>query len=84
MTRKTGKLVPNPKYWDYYDDCPQDLAVIANYKTTRSFGTACLAERVWDWLGITGILNECLGSKRSRLVQTAAIYMAARGNVILA
>jgi hypothetical protein len=79
---ETGKLIPNARYWDYYETPSENMFPSASFKSTCSFGTAFLSEHVMDSLGITEILDECLGDNRSRLVQTTAIYMFARGNVL--
>jgi transposase len=76
---KTNKLIPNAKYWEYYQPNSGELEVIASYSSNRSFGTEFLFDHIMTYLGINDILFSCL--KYPKLVKTAALYMAARGNV---
>ncbi|MDR3204822.1 MAG: hypothetical protein LBV23_08770 [Deltaproteobacteria bacterium] len=46
-----------------------------------SIGSAFLIGRIMSSHGLPQLLNECLGIKRSRMIQTAVLYMVARNNV---
>jgi transposase len=78
---QTGKLIPNAKYWEYYGYSLQDLEILPTSDSVRSIGASFLFDHVINYLGVAETLDECLGSKRASLVHTAALYMAARGDV---
>jgi hypothetical protein len=80
LDRETGLLIPNPKYYDHYDS-HNELTVFPEYTTIRRVGGTFLLGEIMKSLGIVEALDEALGEKRSRLAQTAAIYMVAKGNV---
>ncbi|MDR2353898.1 MAG: hypothetical protein LBF22_12245, partial [Deltaproteobacteria bacterium] len=77
----TGKLIPNARYFDFFGVDKSKIVVLPKYKPIISFGSAFLVEHIMDSVGLSEILTECLGEERSMKVQTAALYMAARGNV---
>jgi transposase len=76
---ETGKLIPNAKYWEYYGDSREPLEILPDFTSIRSFGAEFLIHYVMESLGLINILDECIGE--SSLLQTAILYMAARGNV---
>jgi transposase len=77
----TGKLIPNAKYWEYYGGTQAELEVLPAYESILSIGCSFLIEHIMNSLGLLETLTECLGRERASQVKTAAIYMAARGNV---
>jgi transposase len=79
LDSKSGMLVPNDTYWEYYGSSA--VEVLPDYNSVRSVGAAFLVGSVLASLGIPAMLSECLGKERSLLALTAALYMAARGNV---
>jgi transposase len=74
-------LIPNNNYWAHYGGDEAKLEVKPEYKSNRSVGGSYLFNRVLRQLRLPEMLDECLGEKRSALVQTAALHMVARGNV---
>jgi hypothetical protein len=77
----TGKLIPNAKYWEYYGGFSTKIDITTTYESIRSIGGSFLIEHIMNSLGLLETLNANLGTERSSLVQTAALYMATRGNV---
>jgi transposase len=77
----TGKLIPNARYWHYYGGSQAKIDVNPDYQSIRSIGGSFLIHYIMTSQGISKILVGCLGSERASLVQTAALYMATRGNV---
>ena len=77
---ETGKLIPNERYWDYYGRSATDRFIPA-FELVRRIGGAFLSGSVLKRLGISEILDQCFGAERAGLITTAALYMAAKGNV---
>jgi transposase len=77
----TGMLIPNDNYWLHYSDPEAQIVITPSYSSNRSVGGAYLFHRISSQLGLTEILDECLGKKRSASARTAALHMIARGNV---
>ena len=76
---ESGMLVPNDSYWAYYG--AGAVEVLPDYDSVRSVGASFLVGSVLSSLGVAGILDGALGAERAGLALTAALYMAARGNV---
>ena len=79
LDEESGMLVPNDSYWEHYGAGAIEL--LPSYDSVRSIGASFLTGKILEALGITEILSECLGQKRTGLAVTAVLYMAARGNV---
>jgi transposase len=80
LDEKAGKLIPNAKYFEFYGR-PDAQTPIVTYSSNRAVGASFLVGRIMDSLELTDVLDESLGVERSRLVQSAALYMVARDNV---
>jgi transposase len=76
----SGMLIPNDNYYAYYPDT--EIEFLPTYDSVRSIGAAFFFRRIFGDLGLTGILEEVLGTKRAGLAFTACLYMACRGNVM--
>ena len=76
----SNMLIPNDTYWEYYDD--NTIETLPSYDSVRSVGASFVLGRIIASLGITDMLDECLGKSRSALALTTVLYMAARGNVL--
>ena len=74
------KLVPND---GYYELCGQDAATefVPAFESVISIGSSFLATHILARLGVTRILEDVLGERRTYSVVTAAAYMACEGNV---
>ena len=79
LDEESGMLIPNDTYWKYYGDTA--IEVLPAYDSVRSVGASFVIGSVLKGLGVTEILESCLGKERAKLSLTAALYMAARGNV---
>jgi hypothetical protein len=75
----SGMLVPNDTYWEHFNNGTVEM--LPTYDSVRSVGTSFLVTHVLESLGITAMLTGTLGLARASLVLTAALYIAARGNV---
>jgi hypothetical protein len=78
---ETGMLIPNDKYWEFYAPDESRIEIKPRHVSTRSVGGAYLFNRIAGQLGLSDLLRESLGERRSALAMTAALYMVARGNV---
>jgi hypothetical protein len=81
MDPETLMLIPNDNYWKFCADAVAEMDEAPRRGSVRSVGWAYLFSRISDDLGLTGILGDCLGEDRARLVLAAARRMAAGGDV---
>ena len=79
LDASTGKLIPNDNYWLHYGSGA--IEVLPSYDSVRSVGSSFLVTAILERLGVAGMLKACLGPDRAQAALTAAVYMAARGNV---
>ena len=79
LDEESGMLVPNDNYWKHYADTAIEL--LPTYNSVRSVGASFLIGNVLKTHGVIDMLESCLGCERAKLSLTAALYMAARGNV---
>jgi transposase len=79
LDEESGMLIPNDNYWKHYGDA--DIELLPAYDSVRSVGASFLIGNIFKSLGVTDILESCLGTERAKLSLTAALYMAARGNI---
>ena len=79
LDEESGMLIPNDNYWTYYGEAVIEL--LPAYDSVRSVGAAFLISSILKALGVMDMLENCLDSMRAKLSLTAALYMAARGNV---
>jgi transposase len=80
MDLETGKLIPNSRYWDFYGDNKFQYFT-PDFSSIRHIGGTFLVGNIMNRLGLTEVLDETFGVERGRLVRTAALYMASRGNI---
>jgi transposase len=76
----SGKLIPNARYWDYYGQTGHDRFV-PSFESVRQIGGAFLIGQTMSRLGLVDLLDQSFGVERSKLIRTASLYMATRGNV---
>ena len=67
---ESGKLIPNAKYWEFYGPAEDD-EIVLDYVSNRAVGVSFVVSHIMRNLGLTEVLNQCLGEERSRLVHTA-------------
>jgi len=75
----SGMLVPNDNYWKYHAEAA--IEILPAYDSVRSIGASFLIGSIFRLLGVTDILESCLGTERAKQSLTAALYMATRGNI---
>jgi len=79
LDEESGMLIPNDNYWKYYGNGA--IEILPAYDSVRSVGASFLIGSVFRLLGVTDILESCLGVERAKQSLTAALYMATRGNI---
>jgi transposase len=80
LDSESGRLIPNNRYWEIYGAI-DDAEAIIEYESDRAVGASFLVGHLLRVLGLSEVLDASLGVERSKVVQTAALYMLARNNV---
>jgi hypothetical protein len=70
----TGMLIPNNKYWDFYED-HAGLVILSKPNSILDIGPAFLVGRIMSDIGLSASLEHILGSKRSGEVQTVLRFI---------
>jgi predicted transposase YbfD/YdcC len=76
---KTGKVIPNEKYFEYYRDPDKYVDHGFTIEFNMKIGVELVFDRVMDYLGINEILDEW--NVPTQLIQTAVLYMILHGNI---
>jgi hypothetical protein len=69
LDKKTKKLIPNARYFDFFVVDKSKIVVLPKYKPLISFGSAFLVEHIMNLSGVSEIPTECLVEERSIKVQ---------------
>jgi transposase len=78
-----GCLIPNINYYSYFKSEKLESSPDAeNIRTIKAIGASFLATMIFKKLGITKIISEIFNVTISKMIQTIAIYMFCRGNII--
>jgi transposase len=80
LDKKTGKLIPNDTYYEFYGESRSDTA--ADIHEIREAGVPFLVTWIFHKLGIDLMLEEVFGAGRANAMSTVAAYMLKEGNVM--
>ena len=80
LDHESGMLVPNNAYYELYDSSGL-VEVLPAHNSVKNVGATFLLSHIFSTLGVSSLLEDALGERRSSALLTGAMYMACRGNV---
>ncbi|MDR3203536.1 MAG: hypothetical protein LBV23_02155 [Deltaproteobacteria bacterium] len=75
-------MIPTDQYYQYFSANTTSKTPKSEIYSIKSIGINFLISKILDDTGVLKILKDILGTDRSNLALTIAIYMFSRGNVI--
>ena len=80
MDAESGMLLPNDNYWQLYEIA--SIETLPAFNSIRSIGATYAVKKILETIGAIEILKKVFDEKRATQIETIAIYMACRGNVM--
>ena len=80
LDHESGMLIPNNAYYELYDSAGF-VEVLPAYNSVKNIGATFLLSHIFSTLGVSSLLEDIFGERRSSALLTGAMYMACRGNV---